>query len=170
MPELQSSAPHAAPQGFVPHVYRKTFTAQAPRSRAWAWLCDPATFTESQIWPYRVEFVDPDTHGPGGFEEGVLTVHHGPLINFAGILTAIRAEEYRDLQYFYGSYALSLRLIRPTRLQFWLDDAPDGHTTVRLQLDSFVRPALRDLWTAGQKVFWDRFPRWMNGALSRSAR
>ena len=28
---------------------------------------------------------------------------------------------YRDLRYYYGSYAVSFRLIRPVRLQFLLD-------------------------------------------------
>ena len=41
-----------------------------PLDRVWAWLNDPATLVEGQLWPYRVEFVD------GGFEPGVLNVHH----------------------------------------------------------------------------------------------
>ncbi len=29
---------------------------------------------------------------------------------------------YRDLKYFYGPYALSPRLVRPTRLRFWVEE------------------------------------------------
>ena len=72
--------PNGAPPGFVNHVYRKSFTTPHRISQVWTWLNDPATFTEGQVWPYRVEFVD------GGFEPGVLNVHHGPLINFAGAI------------------------------------------------------------------------------------
>jgi hypothetical protein len=162
--------PHVAPEGFAPHVVAKTFVTAHPRERVWAWLNDPRTFQGGQVWPWRVEFVDPVTRRPAGFDEGVLTTHHGPFINFAGILTAIRGLDhptaYRDLRYFYGSYALSLRLFRPTRLQFWVRAAEDG-THVRLQLDSFCRPALAHLWTWAQRTFvWDPFPRWMDRALS----
>ncbi len=167
---FQDPAPQATPPGFVPHAYEKTFATPHERAAVWAWLCDPATFTEGQVWPFRVEFVHPETGAPAGFEEGVLNVHHGPLILFAGVLGEIRAPEYRDLRYFYGSYAISLRLIRPTRLQFWLSDlggsgAPGGGTIVRLRLDSAVRPWLGALWTRAQGVFWDRFPRWMERSL-----
>jgi len=164
---LQDPAPQAAPPGFVHHAYEDTFTSEHARDVVWDWLCNPRTFTESQLWPYRVEFVDPDTGAPAGFREGVLTAHHGPGISFAGRLTEIRPGAYRDLQYFYGSYAFSLRLIRPTRLQFWCEDAPGGGTEVSVRLDSFVRPALVPLWAWGQRTFmWDRLPNWMDRSLS----
>lgn len=128
----------------------------------WRWLNDPATFTEGQIWPFRVEFVN------GGFEPGVLNVHHGPFINFAGVIGEVRdpgkeAVAYRDLKYFYGSYALSLRLARPTRLQFWAE--PASGTRVTLQLDSFIREPFVRPWQLAQKIFWSRFPRWMESSL-----
>ena len=155
--------PNGAPPGFVVHVYRKSFTTPHPRKQVWAWLNDPATFTEGQVWPYRVEFVD------GGFEPGVLNVHHGPLINFAGAIGEVRSPAegtiaYRDLKYFYGSYAISPRLARPTRLQFWAEES-EGGTLVTVQLDSLVwRPFVR-LWDLSQRIFWSRFPRWMGSAL-----
>ena len=76
-------------------------------------------------------------------EPGVLNVHHGPLINFAGVIGEVRdprpgVPAYRDLKYLYGSYAISPRFARPTRLQFWAEEA-DGHTCVTLQLDALVR-------------------------------
>jgi hypothetical protein len=128
----------------------------------WAWLNDPATFVEGQVWPFRVEFVG------GGFEPGVLNVHHGPLMNFAGAIGEVRDPEtgaaYRDLKYFYGSYAISPRLVRPTRLQFWAE-ASDGGTLVTLQVDSFARSFFMKPWDLAQRGFWSRFPRWMASAL-----
>ncbi len=155
--------PNGAPPGFVPHVHRRVFEVARPRERVWAWLNDPATFVEGQVWPFRVEFVG------GGFEPGVLNTHHGPLMSFAGAIGEVRGPEeggaaYRDLRYFYGSYAISPRLVRPTRLQFWAGDAGPG-TRVTLQVDSLVRDFFSGPWTLIQKVFWSRFPRWMASAL-----
>jgi hypothetical protein len=160
-------APQGAPGSFVHHSYRKRFETPHPVVRVWDWLNDPATFTEGQVWPFRVEFVD------GGFEPGVLNVHHGPLINFAGVIGEVRGPvegraAYRDLKYFYGSYALSLRLFRPTRLQFWAEPAPEigaGVTLVTLQLDSLVRGSFAGAWELSQRAFWSRFPRWMERSL-----
>ncbi|AHY45973.1 Hypothetical Protein RradSPS_0690 [Rubrobacter radiotolerans] len=150
--------PTGAPAGFVEYVYRKTFTVPFPSGQVWAWLNNPATFTEGQVWPFRVEFVG------GGFEPGVLNVHHGPFMLFAGVIGEVREGEYRDLRYFYGSYALSPRFARPTRLQFWTRSVPEG-TEVSLRVDSLVRRRFRGLWDAGQDLFWCRFPRWMASAL-----
>ncbi len=159
--------PVGAPPGFVPHVYQRSFVASLPIERVWAWLNDPATFTEGQVWPFRVEFVD------GGFEPGVLNVHHGPFLNAAGIIGEVRdprpgVPAYRDLKYFYGSYALSPRLVRPTRLQFWAEetDREGGRTLVTLQLDSLVWSPFVPLWDRSQEVFWARFPVWMKKELS----
>lgn len=159
----KTPVPQGAPNNFVSHVHRKTFVAPYPTGEVWTWLNDPATFTEGQVWPYRVEFVD------GGFEPGVLNVHHGPLLNFAGVIGEVRpptpdAAGYRDLPYFYGSYAISPRLIRPTRLQFWVEKTAGG-TAVTLQVDSLVRPWFGWYWTLAQSIFWARFPQWMDGAL-----
>ena len=97
--------PVGAPEGFVEHAYSKTFYVGHPVGRVWAWLNDPATFVEGPVWPFRVEFVD------GGFEPGVLNVHHGPFLNAAGAIGEVRGPgerpAYRDLKYFYGSYAIS---------------------------------------------------------------
>ncbi|MGB3682578.1 MAG: hypothetical protein WA990_08830 [Rubrobacteraceae bacterium] len=154
--------PTGAPAGFVPHVYRRTFRVSYPIDRVWGWLNDPATFVEGQVWPFRVEFVD------GGFEPGVLNVHHGPFMSFAGAIGAVSGpgEEaaYRDLKYFYGSYAISPRLVRPTRLQFWAESFGGG-TEVTLQVDSLVRRRFARPWDLSQRIFWSRFPRWMESAL-----
>lgn len=159
-------APSGAPDGFSEHVYRKVFETPHRIDAVWSWLNDPVTFTGGQVWPYRVEFVD------GGFESGVLNAHYGPFINFAGVIGEVRGPAtgeaaYRDLGYFYGSYALSPRLARPTRLQFWAEDAPDAAATrVTLQLDSLVRVPFIRPWELAQRAFWSRFPRWMCSALA----
>jgi hypothetical protein len=155
--------PAGAPDGFVEHAYQKIFPVDHPIGRVWAWLNDPATFVEGQIWPFRVEFVD------GGFEPGALNVHHGPFLNVAGAIGAVRGpgEEgpaYRDLKYFYGSYAISPRLARPTRLQFWAEEA-GGETVVTVRLEALVRRPFAGIWDLSQRIFWSRLPRWMDSAL-----
>lgn len=156
--------PNGAPPGFVEHAYRRSFVVPFPTGRVWGWLNDPATFVDGQAWPFRVEFVD------GGFEPGILNVHHGPFLNVAGAIGEVRQPQpgvpgFRDLKYFYGSYALSPRLVRPTRLRFWAEESPAGGTTVTCRLDSLVRRAFLRPWDLSQKVFWARFPRWMGDAL-----
>ena len=159
--------PAGAPSGFVPYAYRRSFVALFGTEQVWEWLNDPATFTEGQVWPFRVEFVD------GGFEPGVLNVHHGPFLNVAGVIGEVRdprpgVPAYRDLKYFYGSYAISPRLVRPTRLQFWAEetDLEGGGTLVTLRLDSLVRRPFVPLWERSQRIFWSRFPVWMKKELS----
>ncbi len=163
VPAGNTSVPQGAPEDFVPHTHRRTFQIPYEQQRVWNWLNDPATFTEGQVWPFRVEFVD------GGFEPGVLNVHHGPLLNFAGAIGEVREPEhgaagYRDLKYFYGSYAISPRLVRPTRLQFWVEGSGEG-TLLTLQVDSLVRHWFTKPWDLSQRVFWQRFPRWIGSAL-----
>ncbi len=158
-------APAAPPPGFVADVYEHTWTIDRPRGEVWAWLCDPATFTDGQIPPFRVEFLT-GADGASGFEEGIYNHHVGPLMCFAGVLGEIDDQRYRDLQYFYGSYALSHALFRPTRLQFWLDDGPGDDTTeLTLQLDTFVRRRAVGAWHRGMGVFWKRFGRWCEKAI-----
>ncbi|MEM1127309.1 MAG: hypothetical protein AAGI71_11710 [Bacteroidota bacterium] len=152
---------HTAPAQFVPHVFQHTVLVPRPQEQVWTWLNDPRTFTDSQLWPWRIEFVAPAQGAPSGFHPGTLTTHHGPLMNFAGRIGAVEPPTYRDLQYVYGSYFLSLRLIRPTRLQFWLEPDRPGRTRVHLRLDSYVRPWLAQPWSWAQGVFWSRFGRWV---------
>ncbi|MEL7534355.1 MAG: hypothetical protein AAFN10_23820 [Bacteroidota bacterium] len=160
---MASSTIHlsAQPQGFVPHTYRFEVDSKRSRREIWQWLNTPETFTKNQVWPFRVEFVAPEGSDKADFSVGVLNAHHGPMLNFSGVLTEIRAEEYRDLHYYYGSYALSLRWIRPTRLQFWLADNPDGGCKVIGQVDSFVKPAFSGFWSFAQRFFWGQFRWWM---------
>lgn len=151
------------------HAYERSFEVPFAVERVWGWLNDPATFTEGQVWPYRVEFLD------GGFEPGVLNVHHGPFLNAAGVIGEVGdpapgVSGYRDLKYFYGSYALSPRLVRPTRLRFWAEEIPGPvpGTRVSLRLDCLVRRPFVPVWEISQKTFWSRFPAWMGKELSVS--
>ena len=157
---------HPHPQSFRLHQFRKTYKVFHSHEAIWDWLNDTKTFTQGQTWPYRVEFVAPEQNEKATFETGVFTTHHGPLMNFAGILAAIDAPHYRDLRYLYGSYFLTLRWLRPTRLQFWLEDKQD-HVEVTVQLDTFVKTWLFDLWTRTMNIFWGRFGRWMNRAVRK---
>jgi hypothetical protein len=127
----------------------------------WAWLNRPATFAEGQVPPYRVEFVTPGGRR-GGFEDGVWTAHHGPGLLAAGQLGAQVPPEpgqtaYRDLVYGYGSYVGSLRLVRPTRLEFWADEAAGGGTAVRVRFASDVARPFARLWAGALRVFWGGF-------------
>lgn len=143
------------PPGFRPHVFERAWTFRAPRSVLWNWLNDPRTFTRGQLPPFRVEFLE--TEGKRGFEPGVLNAHHGPLMSFHGVIGEVRAPEYRDLAYSYGSYALSMRLVRPTRLQFWFDELEGDRCRLRLQLDAQVRGLFAPLWAGTNAFFWWNF-------------
>lgn len=158
------------PDGFVRDVHERTWTIPHERAAVWRWLCDPATFTDSQVPPWRVEFVDPADGSDAGFAPGVLTTHHGPLLHFCGVIGEVRHEEYRDLAYTYGAYAGSMRLARPVRLQFWVADAPGGGTILRLRVDADVRRWLRPLWRLGNRLFWGRFGSWCERAVGRRRR
>lgn len=159
------AAPQAAPANFTAHVVRREYLVAKPKDVVWRWLMDPRTFTESQIFPWRVEFVSADPATPPGFHVGGLNVHHGPGMLFAGTMTEIRDGEYRDLQYFYGSHFVSMRLVRPTRLQFWVESTGDAQTKITLQLDSLVVRWFAPIWSLGNRFFWGSFGRW----VSRSA-
>ncbi len=158
----------ALPPRFEPHAYTFACNLPAPIHIVWGWLNTPETFTKGQLWPYRVEFVSGDpARRAAGFAEGIQNAHHGPLMNFAGVLAQVRPPHYRDLQYYYGSYALSFRLIRPTRLQFWLAARPDGTTQLHGRVDSYVRRGIGPLWSGTQRLFWQSFRRWATREVRR---
>jgi len=160
-------APTLTPRGFVGHRYEHTWVIERGCDVVWGWLCDPSTFTDSQVWPWRVEFMN-GADGESGFMTGVYNAHVGPFTNFSGVLGEIREREYRDLQYFYGSYAVSPRLFRPTRLQFWLEDHPerDNASVLHLRLDAVVRRSARGVWGWMMRRFWARFGRWCERATA----
>ena len=153
----------APPPGFVARPFRRSWRVGHGRGAVWAWLNRPATFADGQVPPWRVEFVAPDGT-PGGFETGTWTAHHGPGTLFAGVLGEVvgpapGVTAYRDLRYGYGSYAGSLRLARPTRLQFWADDAGPDACAVTVQLDADVARWLAPAWDRAMGAFWSGFGR-----------
>ncbi len=154
------------PPGFAKNVYSFSFDVNTTEEKVWQWLNDPKTFTDTQYWPWRVEFYSPDPTIESGFHEKVLTNHHGPLINFAGVLTKIENNKYRDLQYNYGSYAISLRWFRPYRLEF-RTEAKDDKTRLQGTLSAYVKPSLTGIWTKLQKFFWSGFQRWAKKSIAR---
>ena len=159
---------HPRTTGFVENVHDAHFRIAAPWSRVWEWLETPETFSEGQVWPYRVDFLASEPGAPVGFHEGGLNIHHGPLLSLPGRLDTIVESGhggYRSLSYLYGSYVLSLRLIRPTRLEFWVEEEEEARTLVRLRLSSDVHPVIETPWSRLQGVFWGRLGRWMAKSL-----
>ena len=154
------------PPGFDRDVLERTWHVAHPRAEVWSWLCDPATFTDTQVPPWRVEFLDPGTGGAAGFTPGVLTTHHGPLLHFCGVIGEVDAPRYRDLAYTYGAYALSMRLARPVRLEFTLDEDGPAATLLRLRVTADVRSWFVPLWRWGNGLFWSRFGRWCSRAVA----
>lgn len=119
----------------------------------WETLQTREFFVDGQIFPYRVEF--DASEQKGGFETGELNIHHGPLLSVHGVIGEI-TPTYRDLKYFYGSYAISFRLVRPTRLQM----SHDGQT-LTIKIYVYVRPWFRGLWRTMNRVFWTSFGMWI---------
>ncbi len=157
------------PPGFENHIFQFAFRVETTPENVWDWLNDTKTFTETQIWPYKVEFYSPDPENVHtGFNEGILTNHTGPFINFAGELSRIEPNKYRDLQYFYGSYAFRFRLVRPYRLEFNTVDEGDS-TIVTCTLSSYVKPWFDNIWTTLQTLFWGRFKRWASKSIMRNS-
>jgi hypothetical protein len=145
------------PKGFEKHTFERTFRIPRPRQEVWNLLTNPKTFTTGQLFPYRVEFVDDSGSKGAGFKYGTQTLHHGPLINFAGVIGEVRDQEYRDLQYYYGSYIFSLRLLRPTRLEFYFSAPSSSTTLVTLRVSSLIRRPFGPIWSAIQVLFWSQF-------------
>jgi len=156
------------PPGFKNHQFQFQIDLPHAEEQVWTWLNDPRTFTDTQVWPFKVEFYSPDPDSiPNGFHEGVLTNHTGPFVNFAGKLTSIDPH-YRDLQYFYGSYAVAFGWFRPYRLEFWTE-AHDEGTQLCCTLSTYVKPRLFGLWDRSQRLFWGRFKRWAGKSVRKIA-
>ncbi len=154
------------PPGFQQHAYKFSFQVPSQEENVWKWLNNTKTFTASQVWPWKVEFYSPDTATiPNGFHEGVLTNHFGPFLSLPGELTKVAAH-YRDLQYLYGSYAISHRWVRPCRLEFWAEERQES-THITCALTCYVRPWFRTFWNFSLKIFWSRFPGWARRSVKK---
>jgi len=132
------------------YAFAKTFTFSTDQmNRIWPKLQTREMFTRGQIFPYKVEFDAPDQQGP--FQVGELNIHHGPLLSVHGQVGEITST-YRDLKYFYGSYVLSFRWIRPYRLQMFREG-----NQLTIQLDAFIKKIWKGPWVVGNHILWWSF-------------
>lgn len=128
----------------------KTFHfTQNELNSAWDKLQRRETFVKGQIFPYKVEFES--NKDSGAFYEGELNIHHGPLLSVHGVIGEINST-YRDLKYFYGSYAISFRLVRPLRLEFFKEEG-----SIKLKMNCLVKPWFKPIWITGNNFFWRFF-------------
>jgi len=115
----------------------------------WETLQKRETFCRGQLPPWRVVFESGKTSGT--FEKGELSIHHGPMLSAHGVIAEI-SDNYRDLVYGYGSYAISYRLIRPYQLQFFKHG-----DVIELKFDVYTPKWFRPLWKTLSFVFWPQF-------------
>ena len=123
--------------------------SEEKKNKIWLKLQKRETFVKGQVPPYRVEFESGLSEGD--FFEGEKNIHHGPLLSVHGEIGKV-TDEYRSLHYYYGSYVLSFRLIRPVLLEFKKD--ADG---IEMTLHSYVKPWFHSIWRFGNRVFWKNF-------------
>lgn len=159
-PNLVTKAPsslNVCPESFTDQPFEVSFLVNSTPSHVAKVLNATSTFSDGQIFPFRVEFLDPSTgRFTKKFEEGILTNHHGPLLSAVGILREIDFPNYRDLQYFYGAYAISFRLFRPHRLEIFTTEE-NSKCRVRVRLSTYVKNGWGWLWRLGQTCFWPSF-------------
>ncbi|QCK15302.1 hypothetical protein [Mangrovivirga cuniculi] len=153
--------------GYKEHSVTKDFVLNNSPESVWETLIRKDTFSDHQIWPYRVEFMNDDKEKMTTGEENI---HHGPLMSFSGVMGEIESGVYRDLKYYYGSYFLSFRLIRPYRLQIWVKEFEEDKTVVTIRIDSYVKPYIYFTWTFMQKIFWSGFGKWIDRLTKKRVR
>jgi hypothetical protein len=138
------------PPGFIIYDYEREFHYKDSEIEAvWKRLQRRETFTKGQIFPYQVEFVSPSQEGE--FAPGELNIHHGPLLSVQGTIGEVTGH-YRSLDYIYGSYVLTFRLVRPVKLEFFRNE-----NKLRLRLRSYVRPWFLPFWQLGNFCLWSSF-------------
>ena len=145
------------PPTLTEHSFKKKVMVKKSIDRCWEFLNRMDTFTDGQVFPYRVEFVSENENEEPSFTTGTWTNHHGPLLNICGQIGEMKAPTYRDLNYSYGSYVLTFRWIRPVRLQIFLSSIEDQKTDITIQLDCYVAPFLKGFWSMAQTFFWSGF-------------
>jgi hypothetical protein len=140
------------PKNMTIYTFEKVFTFGSGNiEKVWNNLNKRETFCDGQPFPYRVEF---ETGlRAGDFSSGELNIHHGPGLSVHGVIGDI-TNNYRDLKYFYGSYAISFRLVRPVRLEFFREGS-----NLRVKMTSFVKPWFKGIWDRGNRFFWKFFHR-----------
>jgi len=138
------------PPNFHEHIFQMSWSFSPEIAKAsWDKLQRRETFIKGQFPPFKVEFDSPSSSGR--FEQGELNIHHGPLLSLHGAIGEINSD-YRNLNYFYGSYILSFRFIRPTRLEFFKSE-----NTISVKISSFVQPWIKPIWNLGLVIFWKTF-------------
>jgi hypothetical protein len=142
----------SAPKGFMVDEYERVFTYSDDQiSSVWRRLQLRETFTQGQLFPYRVEFSANSQQGE--FSPGELNIHHGPFLSVHGAIGEV-TENYRSLNYFYGSYVFSFRLVRPVSLGFFRDG-----NNLKLRLKVYIRPWFRPVWLFCNMALWSSFKR-----------
>ena len=115
----------------------------------WKMLQRRETFVRGQVPPYQVNFETGLEEGE--FFSGEKNIHHGPFLSVHGEIGEVK-DDYRSLFYYYGSYVISFRLVRPWLLEFF--KTPDG---ISMKLYSYVHPLFKPFWRIGNYVFWKFF-------------
>ena len=132
------------------HVYEIDFPLdEEKKTLVWQKIQLRETFTKGQIFPYRVEFESGNDSGP--FSPGEKNIHHGPFLHLPGEIGEI-SDDYRSLFYYFGSFVISFRMIRPVCLEFFKTD-----TGIKMKLKSHIRPLFVGLWDLGNRIFWKKF-------------
>lgn len=138
------------PQGFIVDEFERDFYySDSKIDSVWNRLQRRETFTKGQLFPYRVEFVADSQEGE--FSPGELNIHHGPFLSVHGAIGGI-SPHYRGLDYFYGSYVLSFRLVRPVRLEFFREGSK-----LKVKVKAYVRPWFRSIWRLANSILWEFF-------------
>lgn len=161
---LQLTSHQPKPHFFKEHTLTKKYQVNATEAEVWQWLNNPDTFIKTQVWPFKVEFTRVEGQH-SDFEPGVFNSHHGPFMSFTGIIGEVK-ENYRDLKYLYGSYFLSLRWIRPHRLQFWTVPQEMG-TEVTVELNTYLHSSFYSIWNWSQNIFWSGFGKKLSKGVNR---
>lgn len=139
-----------ASEGFIIDDFEREFLFSEEKiASIWEKLQRRETFTKGQLFPYRVEFAAPSQSGE--FSAGELNIHHGPLLSVHGAVGEV-SSSYRSLDYFYGSYVVSFRLVRPVQLEFFREGP-----RLKLKLKSFIRPWFRPVWRMLNHLLWFGF-------------
>ena len=146
------------PNYFRQNIYEISFTVPTTPKKAFDWLLKKKTFTRGQFPPYKVEFI-PKNKDPF-MKTGDYTTHHGPFIQFAGVMTEV-TDRYRRLDYMYGSYAISFRFFRPLCLEVSVENYDTSSNKekalIKLKLTTGVHKYLNGLWSLMMNFFWPQF-------------
>jgi hypothetical protein len=140
----------STPQGFIRDVIERDFYFSPEKIPSiWMALQRRETFTKGQLFPYRVEFAANAQEGE--FLPGELNIHHGPLLSVHGAIGEV-TPHYRSLNYYYGSYVFSFRLVRPVQLEFF-----QNGDRISLKLNAYIRPWFRPVWRLCNFILWSAF-------------